>query len=302
MAMNEDSVVSSLNELRRMASDRARRETESRARVEERPGWDQRGHGRRPEGRLRATEIRGSSGGYQDAVAPDPRHTMTGGHAVAAQQPWHGEAQPQAGYGYGNGNYGYNHAAQPALPETYQEPVRQKSAAGPVLLTILIMGGLAAGGYWKLQQDWQATLRARDQALLATEQERNKAVELASRAEQLAKNQVAALTAEQAKAAPAKAEPAPTATAEPAAVAPTPASKPVAAAPTPAAKPAAAKPARAEKGKRGRRAAAAARRLAASRPAPVVAAPPVEEKKPAVMPKIAGKKKLNDDPLAGLKL
>jgi hypothetical protein len=274
MAMNEDSVVSSLNELRRMANDRARRETEARARVEDRSGWDQRGHGRRSDGRIRATEIRGNAGGYQDGAAPNP--TLMGGHeAVQA---------PQGGYGYG---YGYNHPAQSAaLPDIAHEPPRQKSAVGPVLLTILLLGGAAAGGYWKLTQDFQATLKARDAALLAAEEARNKAVELAARAEAVAKVQIS--HAEQrAKdstppAAAAPAEPTTTAAAPPAA----PAAKPVVAA----------KPTKVEKSRRSRR-------VAASRRVAKAVLPPVEEeKKPAPMPKIAGKKKYSDDPLAGLKM
>src|SRR5439155_5811290 len=94
MAMNEDSVVASLNELRRMANDRARRETEARARVEsERGTWDQRGHGgRRSDGRMRATEIRGTAGGRHEAGLPPGAHTNTllGGHALG-DQPWQGQ-------------------------------------------------------------------------------------------------------------------------------------------------------------------------------------------------------------------
>lgn len=279
MAMNEDSVVSSLNELRRMANDRAKRETEARARVEDRSSgsWDQRGHGRRSDGRIRATEIRGAAGGYQDAAhAP----TLMGGHEAGAA--------PQGGFGYGYGNYGYNHTAQPAaLPDIAHEPPRQRSAVGPVLLTILLMGGAAGGGYWKLTQDFQATLKARDAALVAAEEARNKAVEVAARAEQLAKAHIS------------KAEQTAKESAPPPAAAAAPAADPKAAAPAPppAAKPVvAAKHSKAEKAKRGRRA-AASRRVARA-----VLPPVEEEKKPAALPRLAGKKKISDDPLAGLKM
>jgi hypothetical protein len=227
MAMNEDSVVSSLNELRRMANDRARRETEARARVEERSGWDQRGHGgRRSDGRIRATEIHGAAAGYPDAAGHAP--TLMGGHAVAGR--WQPEGQAT------QGGYGYGHTAQPpAVPESYSEPVRQKSAVGPVLLTILLLGGAAGGGYWKLQQDWQATLRARDAAILSAEEGRNRAVELAARAEQLAKVQIAAaeLRAKTAAGEKPSAAPAPA----PAASDATPASAPKTVAAAPAARP-----------------------------------------------------------------
>jgi hypothetical protein len=281
MAMNEDSVVSSLNELRRMANDRARRETEARARVEEGSGWDQRGHGRRSDGRIRATEIRGSAAGYQAAAQVAHSPTLVGGHDVAQA--------PQAGYGYG---YGY--PAQAALPDIAHEPPRQKSAVGPVLLTILLLGGAAAGGYWKLTQDFQTTLRARDAALLAAEEARNKAVELAARAEALAKVSVTHAEQRAKEAAP----PAAPVAAAPPAGAPAADGK-TAAPPAPAAKPVvAAKPSKAEKSKRSRRA-ASTRRVAK---AAAVLPPVEEEKKPAALPRLAGKKKYSDDPLAGLKM
>ena len=262
MAMNEDSVVASLNELRRMANDRARRETEARGSVEERGGWDQRG------GRRRTTEIQGPAG-----HAP----TLLGGHDAGAA--------PQGGFGYGGYGYGYNHTAQPgAMADMPVESPRPRSAAGPVLLTIVLLGGAAGGAYWKLQQDFQVQLKSRDQALLAAEEGRNKAVELAARAEQLAKVQVASCTKASAEKAAAATTPAAPATA-------------AAAVTAPAGKPAlAVKPAKVEKGKRARRA-AARRSLARALPPPVE-----EEKKPAFQPKVVNKKKLNDDPLAGLKM
>lgn len=259
MAMNEDSVVSSLNELRRMAHDRARRETEARARVDERGNWDQQsGHG----GRRRTTEIQGLAAGQAA--------TLMGGHGVADA--------PQAGYGgYG---YGYNHTAQPAaLPDVPVEPPRQKSSAGAVLLTVVLLGGAAGGGYFKLSQDWQAQLKSRDQALLAAEEARNKAVEVASRAEALAKMAAASCKSEKTSA-----------------PAPAPAAPAAATAATPAPKAVAARPAKAEKMSKRARRAAARRSLARA------ALPVEEEKKPAPLPKIANKKKLTDDPLAGLKM
>lgn len=297
MAMNEDSVVSSLNELRRMANDRARRETETRSRADDRSGWDQRGNGRRADGRARTTEIRGSAG-QPDAMGPAGSTLMGGFAGPAPQQGWGPpEGAPnQGGFGAFPG-YGFAQPGQsPMVAEPPREPLRQKSAVGPVLLTILILGGAAGGGYWKLQQDFQATLRARDAALVEAEQARDKAVEAASRAEQKAK--LALAEAEQHRSGvsaekPAASDPTPAA----AAAAPSaPAAKAVA-----AAKPAKAEKAeKAEKGKHARAARPAAHKVAA-RPA---AAPPAsaEAKKPTNLPKIAGKKKVSDDPLAGLKL
>jgi hypothetical protein len=297
MAVSEDSVVASLNELRQMANDRARRETEARSRVDDRGGWAQpRGYsGRRgPEAHLRVSEVRPMEGnGHENAAfsaAAGHSPTLMGGHAVA-------ESQPQPGYGgYGYG-YGYSHPVQAAAPDPYVEPVKQKSAAGAVFLTILLMGGAAAGAYWKLQQDWQATLRAKDAAILNLEESRNKAVEAAARADQQAK----VLIADAEQKMKALAEKAAASAAAPA----TPAAAP--AAPAPGKKAAAAiatKSSKADKSsRRGRRAAAAKKATArVERPAPPPP-PAAEEPKPAsAVPKIAGKKKINDDPLAGLKL
>jgi hypothetical protein len=295
MAMNEDSVVSSLNELRQMASDRARRETETRARQEPNSPWDDPGPQR---AELRPREVRPTyaGNGYQNVQLPQQgghSPTLMGGHAVAGAYSQAQPAQPAYAGGYG---YGYSHQAQPApIPEPYQEPIKQKSAVGPVMLTILLLGGAAGGGYWKLQQDFAATLHARDMALLQAEEGRNKAIEAASRAEQLAKVSIAAaeqktkVAVEQAAAAARSA----------------PEAAPAAAAPAPK-QAVAAKSSKAEKNsRRGRRAAAAAKKSARVEKAPVVVAappPPAEEKKPPAMPKIAGKKVLKDDPLAGLKL
>src|SRR5947207_1190970 len=75
MAMNEDSVVSSLNELRRMANERSRREAEARARLEaERRAWEDRNRsGRHGETRSRPAEGRGDA----------KTHTMTYGFPEA---------------------------------------------------------------------------------------------------------------------------------------------------------------------------------------------------------------------------
>jgi hypothetical protein len=279
MAMNEDSVVSSLNELRKMANDRARRETEARARVDSDRTSQQHSYGSR-RGGIRATEIRNP--GYQDVSLPVQGHapTLMGGLA----------AQPAAGPNAGYGGYGYGYGQtgqQPMVSEPYQEPVRQKSAVGAVLVTILFLGVAAGGGYWKLQQDWSSTLRARDEAILQAEEGRNKAVEAAARAEQLAKVQIAACE-QRTKGASAEPTPAPAAAHSTAASIVAPAAPAVA-----VAKPA--RMSRAEKlaAKRARRAAASSRHVAARpAPAPVAAAPAPapEEKKPPAMPKIAGKK------------
>jgi hypothetical protein len=267
MAVNEDSVVSSLNELRRMANDRARRETEARQR----------------QSRVRAQEIHGG-------MSPEVNRTLMGmGGGPGGPEQWvpQGEARStQAGFSYAQA-YGYAPAADGSMPR------RSRSAAGAVLMTMIIMGAAAAAGYWKLQREFQATLRARDAAIASAEDARNKAVEMASRAEQLARAAVKGKGGPAMEKAAAALEKAADATPAPAAPAAAAAPKTVAAAP---------KAGKMGRVKHGRRA-AAARKVAAARAAAIAAAAPAEEKKPAApMPKIAGKKKITDDPLAGLKL
>jgi hypothetical protein len=179
------------------------------------------------------------------------------------------------------------------------EVAKPRSAAGPVLLTILLLGGAGGAGYWKLQQDFQAALRARDAVLLETQEAKSRAVEAAARAEQQAKVAVAAAEdrlkaiasekarLESAAAAAASIAPAASAVADTKAAAKPEAKAKHAAAKHPAAKPAATKVAVADK-----------------KPAAAEARPDKPEKKdaPAAMPKVAHKKKYSDDPLAGLKM
>jgi hypothetical protein len=211
MAMNEDSVVSSLNELRRMANERSRREAEARARLEaERRAWEDRNRtNRHGETRSRGAEAR------QDAKT----HTMTYGFPEATIQV---EGYGQVGQTIGQWQpapaqtqtlaiapspqplvetqtsrmsaaewAAREEAPVPAAPQ----PVRRRSAAGPVLATLFLCGLAGAAGYVKLQQENGAKLKEMQAASGKLEEAKNQAVEAAARAE--AQMRVQASTYEQ---------------------------------------------------------------------------------------------------------
>jgi hypothetical protein len=272
--MSEDSVVSSLNELRRIANDRIRRDTEARTREAERRAWEeQRTAAERRSAQMRVAEPYQRARTDEFDVDPGPRPSH--------QQPQAGWGAP-AGYAHqAYGSAAYNHQV---APQQWEQPApKPRSVAGPVFLTILLLGGAGAAGYWKLQQDFASALGAKDRAIVELEQAKSQAVEAASRAEQQVKVKVTALE-EQVKALTADKARLETAAATVAAA-----------------------PAVAERGAPGPVAKRPARKVAlAERRAPKAkvetAAAAVEEKTTPKMPKIAGKKKVSDDPLAGIKL
>lgn len=297
MAMNEDSVVSSLNELRRMANDRARREAETRSRQEAERRGSRRGDIRPREARRSAA----NGGGFPGQIAP------TVAYGAETAQQWQQPAVAASNAGYSQPAAAQSAWSQPDTYPTAHEPVRQKSAAGPVFLTILLLGGAAAGGYWKLQQDWQATLRARDAAILQAEDARTAAI----KAEQQAKVQSSDCERKLKSASETPAA-APGTTAAASVVPGAPSAAPSAPTPAPvvakkaAAAPVAPKPSKAElkrAAKAAKRAAAAKRASArAEHPARAAVAPEEKPEKRAAMPNILKKKKIDDDPLAGIRL
>src|SRR6185436_20550412 len=95
-----------------------------------------------------------------------------------------------AGTGYAQAPYGaqYAEGGYPAA-----EPARRKSSAGPVLLTILILGGAGVGGFMKLRQDMANERSSHEAALKQANEQKSKAIEAQARAEATAKVQIAAL-------------------------------------------------------------------------------------------------------------
>jgi low affinity Fe/Cu permease len=163
MIDNEDSVVTSLNELRKLKHERITRQTQSRAVV---------------------------GSGYAAALAEDPaseqltpppmqmsefssvgqysRSGRRGAGLTVAAAPHVAFAQPIPGYDH------YPVQAR---------PVSKTSYTAAVVMSVLLIGGSAAG-YVKLQNDTQAVLAAKDASIRQAEEARNKAVELAAKSDQ----------------------------------------------------------------------------------------------------------------------
>lgn len=302
--MNEDSVVSSLNELRRMANERSRREGEARARLEaERRAWEDRNRsGRHGETRSRAAEGR-----------PDPKaapHTMTYGFPEATiQVEGHdpvGQWQPSPGHtqtlssapspqqqineSQTSRMSAAEWAAREAPAAAPAAQVRQKSQFGWVLFTVVVLGLAGAAGYVQLNNQHKLTLDAERDINRKLEEAKNQAVEAAARAEAQLKaqassydNRIKMLTA--ARAAPMVAGDA----------------RPAAAARIEAPKGADAMAAKPARGRSRRWSRAHGSGWSKRGAAPAAAVMNADDKKP-VLPRIARKKKLTDDPLDGLKL
>jgi hypothetical protein len=306
MAANESSVVVALKEVRRLELDRQRREEENRrAKEDERrradssnpasvqygPGYT--GWGMEPvqPGQGRATRTTsevmalgpGSGGPGQDFAHP---------------QSYVGPAGPMGmGQGpmMGNGPMAQMGAMGWDVP-TLAPPMRSRSVAGPVLLTLLLCGGLGAAAYWKLSHDQAAQLTQMQVRIQKTEDMRNEAVAGRSKAEQELKLRMSELEGKL-SAASAKASAASAALASAAKNAAATAPAGPTALPTVPVTPGLRKgrAARAEKADKSALLAAKAAPLAA-KPA---ALPPAQA--PGT-PKLAKKKVLTDDPLGGLKL
>jgi len=262
MIENEDSVVTSLNELRKLKHERITRQTRSRAVV--------------------------GSAGRAAALAEDPASeqltpapiqvsglSLVGGQQAHAPRPNGGisaVAAPQGAF------------AQPAQaydPYPVQAPpvVQTKTSyTAAVVMSVLLLGGGAAG-YMKLQNDTQAVLAAKDASIKQAEETRNKAVELAAKSDQQSKTNLRQCE-DKLKATLAIAPAAPST--------PTPVASAVE---KKAEKPAAAVKVAARASSHKAAARPAARRTAQAEPA---------EPKAGDIPNIAKKKKLDNDPLAGL--
>jgi hypothetical protein len=341
MAMNEDSVVSSLNELRRMANERSRREAEARARLEaERRAWEDRNRtNRHGETRSRPAE------GRQDAKT----HTMTYGFPEATIQVegYGSVGQPhQAPQTIGQWQPGPAQtqtlaiAPSPApMVETHTsrmsaaewaareeapaaaapQPVRRRSAAGPVLATLFLCGLAGAGGYVKLQQETGAKLKELQAQMGKLDEAKNQAVEAAARAE--AQTRVQASNYEQrikmlsagrgaaggaaadgAGAPPAMGRGKMAAAGEGMGAAGAAGSAMMGGKGLAAGAPAAGRGVKSRRWWRSRAWSKRAAAQSAAAAAAAAAAPIDDPKKAAPLPKIARKKKLNDDPLDGLKL
>lgn len=254
---NEDSVVTSLNELRKLKHERITRQTHSRAVV--------------GAGRVAALAEDPAS----EQLTPPPMQvsglSLVGGQQSYSPRPNGGFAAASQG-GFAQPSHVYDHYPVQAPPVIQTKT----SYTAAVVMSVLLIGGGAAG-YMKLQGDTQAVLVAKDASLKQAEEARNKAVELAAKSDQQSKTNLRQCE-DKLKAT--------LAVAPAAAVAPTPSS--------PAIEKKAEKPAPAPK------VAARASHKPAAHPARRTAQAEPAAPKSTDVPNIAKKKKLDNDPLAGL--
>jgi low affinity Fe/Cu permease len=254
---NEDSVVTSLNELRKLKHERITRQTHSRAVV--------------GAGRVAALAEDPAS----EQLTPPPMQvsglSLVGGQPSYSPRPNAGFASaPQGGFAQPAHGYDRYPAQAPPVIQT------KTSYTAAVVMTVLLAGAGAAG-YMKLQNDTQAVLVAKDASIRQAEEARNKAVELAAKSDQQSRTNLRQCE-DKLKAT--------LAVAPAAAVTPTPSA--------PAVEKKAEKPAPVAK------VAARASHKPAARPTRRTAQAEPAEPKPGDVPNIAKKKKLDNDPLAGL--
>lgn len=267
MIDNEDSVVTSLNELRKLKHERMSRQTQSRSTVSSASA-------------ARAVALAEDPASEQLTPPPVQPLSIVSSHA----QPFAGNAgfgmQTNPNPGFAQGQMIYEHAPMQATTI-----VKTKTSYKAAVAVAVVLMGAGAAGYMKLQGDMQSTLAASKASVSEAEESRNKAVEAAARADQQSK---ANLRQCEDKLKASMAAVAPVAPAPPAATAAAPAEKPEK--PAPAAK-------IARSSSHTKAAAKPARHVAA--PAPRAAAPK-QAAKSSDIPTIAKKKKLDNDPLAGL--
>lgn len=253
MIENEDSVVTSLNELRKLKNERISRQSQSRP----------------ISVGNRAVAL--AEDPLADQLTPPPVQNVA---AVVAQAP---SAFDQGA--------SFSAPAFAPAPTVVQAPpvfVTKTSYKAAVLMTVLL-GGAGAAGYMKVQADSQAALAAKDAIIRSGEDARMRSVEAAAKAEQVTKANLRQCE-DKLKASVA------------AAVAP---AAPAAAAVAPSVEKTVEKKAektvvtKASRG--GHKAARAARQSA-----PAAREKPEKEKGSGDVPTIAKKKKVDNDPLAGL--
>jgi hypothetical protein len=279
MMENEDSVVTSLNELRKLKHDRISRQTQSRSVVgtartavlAEDPASDQ----------VTPAPVQGLSSigahhapafAVQPSVAPGPSVGFTLPAPAPAPRP--AFAMPaSAGY------------ESPHMQATQIIQTKTSYTAAAIVAVLLL--GVGGAGYMKLQSDTKAQLESKDMKIKQAEADRMKSVELAARADKEARTNLRQCE-----------DKLKVATAAPA----TPAASPT----TPTTMTAAVSPPVEKKAEKKAAKVARASHKAAKPAKSVAQAEPVEKPSKAAksssadIPTIAKKKKLDNDPLAGL--
>ena len=259
MPTTEDSVLTSLNELRRLRKERRKK------------GHSARGAGGNVRSQKPASTAYDPMG---DQVTPPPQADLGGKRMRAGVHAGMDATARAVSSGFTPGPAAATWDA-PVNPAAFARMARPTSSAKPAIVVAAIFLVAAGAGYVKLQNDTQALVAEKDASIRRVEEARVQAVEAAAKTERQAQ---AKLKACEAKASPttAAAAVAPAATA---AVMPV---SPAAAAPT---------------SSRGRHRGSAGRHAAATSsaaPAPIV--------EPTAVPNLPQKKKLDNDPLAGIKI
>ena len=168
MSAREDSVLTSLNELRRLKNER-------------RKHGAGRKNGRRAHDRESGVRHLPASD-----VTPPPRAMPATGFAQPQFQPAPLPSAPVP-----------NAAAWsvPPEPAVVGQMMRPKSSAKPAIIVAVVLLAAGAAGYAKLDADWQAQLRAKEAAVRSADDTRIQAVEAAVKAERQAQNQLKACEA-----------------------------------------------------------------------------------------------------------
>jgi hypothetical protein len=158
MMENEDSVVTSLNELRKLKHERITRQTQSRAVV--------------GAGRAAALAVDPAS----DQMTPPPAMVPS------SMYPQHAAFQPASA---SNLNAGFA-AAPSAYDMARMQPppvIQTKTSVKAAVFVAVVLLGAGGAGYVKLQNDTQAVLAAKDASIKRAEESRSQAVESAAKAE-----------------------------------------------------------------------------------------------------------------------
>ena len=257
MLDNEDSVVTSLNELRKLKHERITRQTQSRAVV--------------GAGRAAALAVDPVS----DQMTPPPMSVSAYSQAAPFR---HAPAQNlNAGFGGPGGNAG-TFSAQGASYASSPPIIQTKTSYTAAVVIAILLVGAGGVGYMKLQTDTQAMLAAKEVAIKRAEESRVAAAALAARSDVQTRNNLRQCE-DKLKAALAVA-PAAAASVAPSAPAVEKQQEKLAVAKVVAARAPNHKP--------------------AARPGRHAQAEPAAAPKAADVPTIAKKKKLDNDPLAGL--
>lgn len=158
MLENEDSVVTSLNELRKLKHERITRQTQTRAAV--------------GAGRAAALAVDPAS----DQMTPPPASMSPSYHSSRGALQ-HSPAQ-NANEGFGSG-----FALAPSSYAPSPPIVQTKTSVKAAVFVAIVLIGAGGAGYMKLQADTQAMLAAKDAAIKQAEETRSRATEMAAKTE-----------------------------------------------------------------------------------------------------------------------